>query len=764
MTRQPPLLLIIAIFALAFLVPAWPWLSGAVTIPYDAKSTFLTPVAFMGRAFASGEWPFWTPNIYAGWPLIADPQSMQTSPLHVLLALTGFGASFRANDAAIFAYLFAGGLALIFYFRDRGWHAAGALLAALAFTFGGSASARLQHIGQVMSLAYLPIALFFLARGLDRSSWRFGALAGVAGAFITLGRDQVALLELYVLGGFVIAHWCGAGWRMRVRASVRPLIAGAIAGALIVALPTLFTELLATDSQRPEISLFNAGRGSMHYSHMLSLIFPDLFGAMDPKVPFWGAGGFAWNERFGMADLFLAQNMTLLYAGALVPVLLVVGALRGWLWSREVRFFSIVSVFAAFYAFGRYSPAFYAMYELMPGVKLFRRPADATFVFGAMVAIMAGYALHRWLSAPPAGSRARAITIAIFAAAAAAAIWLALTIGVAPAVVKPIATGLCFLLAAAVVLHVARRLSAPLVAASLIALFTCGDLAFNNAPHESNGLPPARFDVMRPDTRNETLALIEQRLAQQAPDHRDRIELIGIEYHWPNICMIHGCEQVFGHNPLRLKWFYDATNVGDTVADMWQRRFSPLYPSYRSTLADLFGVRLIAISMPVEQFDKSLKPGDLNFVARTKDAYVYENPRALPRVMMVGDWKLADFNALTTSGWPADVDPLKTVLLEKAPRGSQLTMFESAGSARLVRYANTEIVVEVSSPSGGILVLNDVWHPWWRATIDGADAEIMRANVIFRAVDLPPGKHTVRFSFEPLRGAWRELRAKLRGG
>ena len=36
-------------------------------------------------------------------------------------------------------------------------------------------------------------------------------------------------------------------------------------------------------------------------------------------------------------------------------------------------------------------------------------------------------------------------------------------------------------------------------------------------------------------------------------------------------------------------------------------------PSYRSTLADLFGVRLIAIGVPVEQIDKSLKPGDLEF-------------------------------------------------------------------------------------------------------------------------------------------------------
>jgi len=129
---------------------------------------------------------------------------------------------------------------------------------------------------------------------------------------------------------------------------------------------------------------------------------------------------------------------------------------------------------------------------------------------------------------------------------------------------------------------------------------------------------------------------------------------------------------------------------------------------------------------------------------------------------MVGDWRLANFAELTASGWPPEVDPAKTVLLQNAPALSPTTS-APAGTARLVRYANTEIVVEVDAPSGGILVLNDVWHPWWRATVDGVETEILRANVIFRAAAVPPGKHSVRFTFEPLRGAWLELKEKVRG-
>ena len=101
--------------------------------------------------------------------------------------------------------------------------------------------------------------------------------------------------------------------------------------------------------------------------------------------------------------------------------------------------------------------------------------------------------------------------------------------------------------------------------------------------------------------------------------------------------------------------------------------------------------------------------------------------------------------------WP-DVDPRRTVLLPAAP---ELFVPGSAGgTARIVSYRNTEVVIETDAPAASILVLNDVWHPWWRACIAGEEREILKANVLFRAVAVPAGKHSVRFSFHPFAGAF----------
>ena len=138
----------IAIFVAAFALTAWPWLSGHVTIPWDAKSQFFPQVQFLATSIAHGEWPWWTPHVFAGWPQISDPQSLLFSPLHVLLAALNPAISLRAFDAVVFAYLCLGGIGIILFFRDRGWHAGGG--------GGGGACVRARRRRQRTRAAYRP--------------------------------------------------------------------------------------------------------------------------------------------------------------------------------------------------------------------------------------------------------------------------------------------------------------------------------------------------------------------------------------------------------------------------------------------------------------------------------------------------------------------------------------------------------------------------------------------------------------------------------
>src|SRR5690606_11309424 len=122
-----------------------------------------------------------------------------------------------------------------------------------------------------------------------------------------------------------------------------------------------------------------------------------------------------------------------------------------------------------------------------------------------------------------------------------------------------------------------------------------------------------------------------------------------------------------------LNLYSRATGAEDHVALPDQRKFSALMPGYRSLLADMLGLRFIATGVPAEQIDKTLKPGDLAQIARTRDAYIYENPRALPRVMVVPRAQAADFDAILTTGrWPQGFDPRRTALLEREPAATDL--------------------------------------------------------------------------------------------
>jgi hypothetical protein len=760
-------------FALAWAWFCWPWLSGSVTIPWDAKAQFAPQVQFMARAIHAGESPFWAPYAFAGTPQIADPQSLLFSPPFVLLALVNAAPSLRAIDITTLAMLLVGGWGVIWATRDLGWHWVGSLVAALGFAFGASMAWRLQHFGQVLSLAYWPFAWLFLRRALERPSIGYGIAAGIMGAFIVLGRDQVGLLVVYTLIGQLIWHVAThAAPATAIRDTLTPLAACALTGLALVIIPITLTLLLSAQSNRPSITYEGAAAGSLHPAYLVTTLIPHLFGAAGKMEDYWGPPSFTWEGT----GLFTAQNMGQLYIGA-VPVLLIIGGMmRGLFWARDIRFISCALIGVTIYAFGGFTPFFHVFYELFPGVKLYRRPADATFLMGGFASLLAGYAAHRlfswdwplpparisWFAKPLPGRDWSRADIAPLALAVGFALLAALILDRVRMALPPLGWAALWVGSGVALLTLAMRRKGThqlAIAAALLA-FTTVDLTWNNGINGATALPTKEIDMLQPATSNETLARLKSLMAaRQDASRRDRTELIGLGFHWPNASLTHGLEQTLGYNPVRSKLYVAATGAGDSSGSAGQRRFTPLMPSYRSRMAELLGLRYIATGVPIEQIDKTLKPGDLPLMARTVDGYIYEHPNASPRVWFASQSVSGDFTTMLADGvWP-EGDPRDTVVLE-APSRLATRAGIGGGKASILRYRNTAIETSVDSPGGGWLVLNDLWHPWWYAEVDGVAAPIQRANVLFRAVAVPAGVHRVTFRFRPLIGAWQELRAK----
>ena len=70
-------------------------------------------------------------------------------------------------------------------------------------------------------------------------------------------------------------------------------------------------------------------------------------------------------------------------------------------------------------------------------------------------------------------------------------------------------------------------------------------------------------------------------------------------------------------------------------------------------------------------------------------------------------------------------------------------------SARIVEDEVTSVTVEAALARPGVLVLRDTYDTSWSARVDGAPATVVRANGLYRAVALTPGRHVIRFTYRP---------------
>lgn len=100
-------------------------------------------------------------------------------------------------------------------------------------------------------------------------------------------------------------------------------------------------------------------------------------------------------------------------------------------------------------------------------------------------------------------------------------------------------------------------------------------------------------------------------------------------------------------------------------------------------------------------------------------------------------------------------DPALLTILEHQDvheRGPALTKEPNTGGNASVSWLVDEpelIRLDVSTKRSNFLVLADQYYPGWTATINGAQTEIYRANVLGRAVLVPAGRHMVEYRYLP---------------
>jgi uncharacterized membrane protein YfhO len=126
----------------------------------------------------------------------------------------------------------------------------------------------------------------------------------------------------------------------------------------------------------------------------------------------------------------------------------------------------------------------------------------------------------------------------------------------------------------------------------------------------------------------------------------------------------------------------------------------------------------------------------------------------LPRAFLVPGARVMRKEEVLDFMAGGDFAPQKTVLFENGAPGPESVPPSSdsspvSGQVEITAYGPDRIALSVDASHAAFLFLSEIYYPGWKSFVDGRPARILRGNYLFRVLELPKGRHSIRLEFDP---------------
>jgi hypothetical protein len=744
--------------------------SDTLAMGYVVRELYAEALHALGRI------PRWAPNILGGTPFL-EALSAGDSLYPPSLALLWLLEPYRALGWKLVLHVFLAGVFFFGWVRAIGGSRPAALLGGAAYMLAPFLIGFVHpgHDGKIFVTALAPLLFWATERHFERPGLSsIGGIGLVVALVLLTTHFQMAYflfggVGLYsIFRALQIARGTGGGRLGKdgngPGAGVPRPKAGATRFALFLAASLLggagaayqffpaadyvteFSRRIQTTREAAgEVGRTWSSSWSMHPEEAMSLVIPEFAGNQ--------ADGSTWTSGTYWGRNALKDNHE--YAGLVVLLLAAVsflGAAR-----RSLRlFFAGLGAFALTFALGSHTPVWGLMYAFLPGIRLFRAPGMAVFLFGFGAITLAALGLDRildlardrdeeglarvqrvlWVGAGLVGSCAVLMTSGVFTSLWTRTVYASIDprrLQILTAHLPNIAQGaaLATLLAAAtagVVWALARgKLPTRGALAALLLL-----VVFDAARIDVSFIQTMDFwQWSQPDPN--IRALLERE--QDGEPYR----LLSLARAGQDVTpAMHGIELAAGHHPNDLARYREL--IGMVGSGLPENLLN-------SNVRRILNVRYI-LWPDIELGASPQGP----VVSRTQygEGRPYHTLLAdvgLPRARLVASAvRKSDDDAVAYMMSDAH-DPATEVVLAVDPPVS-LDGGAVAGEVTWVERGPDRHELTVHSDRPALLVVADNWYPAWRATVNDQEVEVLRAYHTLRAVPVPAGHSTVVMWYE----------------